>query len=115
MQLIEMNYVKIYSAANTAEAYLIQGLLKQNAIDSSLLGENLAIAIGGLPPDVCQIDILVDQDKYAKAQSIILKYENLLKKPSQNAEDWECIHCEKVNPSSFEVCWSCQNNNFSFV
>ena len=103
-----MNYKKIYSAANATEANLIQGLLELESIETSLSGEGLSIATGGLPTDVIQVELLVNEEKYAEALEIISNYEEILRQPAQDGESWECEECNKVNPETFEMCWSCQ-------
>ena len=108
-----MNYKKIYSAKNATEAHLIQGLLKQESIDAILFGENLTVAAGALPTDVFQVEILVDGDKYSEAIRIISNYEEILRLPAKDGESWECEECNKVNPDTFEICWSCQANRLT--
>ena len=103
-----MHYKKIYSASNATEAHLIQGLLERESIATSLSGEELSIATGGLPTDVIQVEVLVEEDKYAEALEVISNYEQLLKQPAQDGQSWECEECNKVNPDTFEICWSCQ-------
>ena len=108
-----MNYKKIYSAANATEAHLIQGLLERESIETNLQGEVLSTAWGGLPTDVNQVEILVDEEKYAEAVEIISNYEELLRHPAKDGESWECEECNKVNPDTFEICWSCQANRLT--
>ena len=108
-----MNYKKIYSAANAIEAHMIQGLLEKESISTNLFGEGLSIATGGLPTDVIQVDILVDEEKHAEALQIISNYEDILKQPEQNGQSWECEQCNKVNPHTFEICWNCQANRMT--
>jgi hypothetical protein len=103
-----MNYKKIYSAANAIEAHMIQGLLEQESIGTNLSGESLSTAWGGLQTDFNEVEILVDEEKYAEALQIIANYEDILKQPAQDGESWECEECNKVNPETFEMCWSCQ-------
>ena len=105
-----MNYKKVYSAANVTEAFLIQGLLKGESIETILSGENLSTVWGGLQTDFSQVDILVDEEKYAEAVEIISNYEEILKQPAQDGKSWQCEECNKVNPNTFEICWSCQAN-----
>ena len=108
-----MNYKKIYSAANATEAHLIQGLLEQESIETNLSGESLSTVWGGMQTDFNQVDVLVDETKYAKALEIISNYEEILKQPAKDGESWECADCNKVNPDSFEICWSCQANRLT--
>ena len=103
-----MNYKKVYSAANATEAHMIQGLLEQKSIETRLSGENLSTAWGGMQTDFNEVEILVDEEKYAEALQIISNYEEILKLPAQDGESWECEECKKVNPETFEICWSCQ-------
>ena len=103
-----MNYKKIYSAANATAAHLIQGLLEQKSIKTNLAGESLSTVWGGLQTDFNEVEILVDEEKYAEALQIIANYEDILKQPAQDGESWECEECNKVNPETFEMCWSCQ-------
>ena len=105
-----MNYKKIYLAANATEAHLIQGLLEQEAIETNLSGEDLSIAMGSLPTQVAQVEILVNDEKYAEAIKIISNYEEILRQPAKDGESWECEECNKVNPDTFEICWCCQAN-----
>ena len=56
------------------------------------------------------IQILVDEGKYSEALKIISNYEEMLKLPAKDGESWECKECKKVNPDTFEICWSCQGN-----
>ncbi len=102
-----MDYEIIYKAANSREAHFIKGLLKQYAIESELLGENLSIGVGELPVDVLQIDILVPKNQIKKSKNIISDYENNLSL-DESKEDWECRYCTEINPSSFEICWNCK-------
>ena len=103
-----INYKKIYSAANATEAHLVQGLLEQKSVKTNLSGESLSTVWGGLQTDFNEVEVLVDEEKYAEALEIISKYEELLKQPTQDGESWECEECNKVNPEIFEMCWSCQ-------
>ena len=103
-----MNYKKIYSAANATAAHLIQGLLEQKSIKTNLAGESLSNVWGGLQTDFNEVEILVDEEKYAEALEIISNYEEILRQPAQDGESWKCEECNKVNPDTFEMCWSCQ-------
>ena len=105
-----MKFVSLYLAANSAEAYLIQGLLNRESIEVSLIGEGLSIAAGGLPADVYHIKIMVHDLKYTKALEVIQKYEKSLKNNLQDQSDWECQDCVSLNPDSFEICWKCQKS-----
>ena len=108
-----MKYKNIYSAANATEAHLIKGLLENESIETTLSGEGLSIAMGGLPTDVIQVGIMVNEDKYAESLEIISNYEQTLREPAQDGKSWECNECKQVNPEIFEICWNCQANRLT--
>ena len=101
-----MNFIKVYKAANSNEAHLIKGLLTNSSLNVKLLGENLSVAMGGLPLEVIQVDILVHKDDYEQAKAILQNYEKKIKS-IDNRKKWICTHCSNYNPSSFEICWNC--------
>ena len=103
-----MKFKKIYSAANPTEAYFIEGLLKNQSIETMLTGENLMIAVGELPTDVFQIKVLVNEVKYTEALNIISNYEKDLKYTTYEDKNWKCGNCKNLNPITFELCWNCE-------
>ena len=54
-----------------------------------------------------------DEEKHTEALQIISNYEEILRQPAQDGENWECEECNKVNPDTFEICWSCQANRMT--
>ena len=101
-----MDYIRLYKAANANEAHFIKGLMKKYSIDTKLLGEGLSIAMGELPLEVMQVEILVHKKNLAEAKEIIYKYEEGLKVDILK-EKWTCNNCSNLNPSTFEICWKC--------
>ncbi len=75
-----MNYTKVYRAENTFEANFIKGLLLEYSIESVLLGESLSIAIGELPVDAMQVDILVENTDLVETKKILNIYKKNLTK-----------------------------------
>jgi len=108
-----LKYKEIYSAANATEAHLIKGLLERGSIETHLSGEDLSIGMGGLPTDVIQVKIMVNEDKFVEAMEIISNYEQILREPIQDGKSWKCEACHSVNPETFEICWSCQANRLT--
>tara|TARA_A100001011_G_scaffold399619_1_gene509149 strand:- start:3343 stop:3576 length:234 start_codon:yes stop_codon:yes gene_type:complete len=75
-----LNYTKVYRAENTFEANFIKGLLLEYSIESVLLGESLSIAIGELPVDAMQVDILVENTDLVETKKILNIYKKNLTK-----------------------------------
>ncbi|MBZ9611248.1 putative signal transducing protein [Rheinheimera maricola] len=94
---------RVYQAANSIEAGLVQGLLQQSVILVQLSGEFLAGAAGELPLTDVGVQLWVPQQQFSVAQRIISHYlTQLQNEPAQ----WHC-GCGELNYQSFEVCWSC--------
>ncbi len=102
-----MKYTVVYRAENSYEANFIKGLLKEYSIESELLGDNLSIAIGELPVDAMQVDILVENTNLAKSKKILQDYKNNL--TNKYLYNRNCTNCNELIPSSFESCWNCSN------
>ena len=102
-----MNYTVVYRAENSYEANFIKGLLKEYSIESKLLGDNLSIAIGELPVDAMQVDILVENTNLVKSKKILRDYKNNL--TNKSLCDRNCKNCDELIPSSFESCWNCSD------
>ena len=100
-----MNYTIVYRAENSYEANFIKGILKVYSIESKLLGDNLSIAVGELPIDAMQVDILVENTNLVKTKKILQDYKNNL--TDKKLKDRNCINCNEIIPSSFENCWNC--------
>ena len=102
-----MKYTVVYRAENSYEANFIKGLLKEYSIKSKLLGDNLSIAIGELPIDAMQVDILVENTNLLKSKKILRDYKNNL--TNKNFYNRNCKNCDELIPSSFERCWNCSD------
>lgn len=71
-----MSWVAIYKAENPIEAHLIRGLLEAEAIPVRLSGEALVGAIGELPTDVGQLEVLVPRGYSVRARGLVQAYED---------------------------------------
>jgi len=70
-----VNWISIYKAENAIEAHLVRGLLKAEGIPVRLSGEYLAGAIGELPADVAQVEVLVPRGFSVRARGIAQNYD----------------------------------------
>ena len=71
-----MSWIAVYKAENPIEAHLIRGLLEAEAIPVRLSGETLVGAIGELPADVAQVEVLVPRGFSVRARGLIQAYED---------------------------------------
>ena len=70
-----MSWIAIYRAGNAIEAHLLRALLEEHDIPVRLAGEPLAGAIGELPADVAQVELLVPRGFSVRARGLIQTYE----------------------------------------
>ena len=97
---------RVYQAANSFEAGLVQGLLQQSAVLVQLSGQYLAGAAGELPLTDIGVQLWVPLQQFHVAQQIINQYlQQLQHEPSQ----WQCS-CGESNFQSFDICWSCSQD-----
>ena len=86
---------------------MLRGLLEQQGIEATVLGEGLSSGAGELPADVVQVDILVPGRYVARAKEIANSFEASLRSENPR-DDWFCQRCGERNPDAFEICWQCQ-------
>ena len=67
----------VYDAANSIEAHLVLGLLRQAGIVGTISGEYLQGAMGELPA-FGLVKVHVDEVDYAEAMEIIAAWQNTL-------------------------------------
>jgi hypothetical protein len=67
--------MKIYSASNSVDAYIIKGLLEQQGIPARVNGEYLQGGIGELPL-IDLVTVSVEEEDYEEALSLIREYES---------------------------------------
>lgn len=99
--------LKIYSAGNITDAYLLQSLLAEAGIETQILNEYAQGGVGELSfthayPELWLINIA---DK-KQAQHIIEKFEQ----GDHPVGSVQCPNCGENNPDSFEICWRCQTD-----
>ena len=96
--------IKIYSAGNLQEAYLIRGLLYESGIETHIMNEFAQGGIGEIPFTHAYPEIwLINDDEINLAKKIINQFEA----HQHSIEDRICSSCQEVNPATFETCWRC--------
>ena len=67
--------IKLYSAQNNVDAYIVKGLLEQQGISASVYGEYLQGGIGELPM-AGLVTVSVSEDDFENAKKILRDFEN---------------------------------------
>ena len=97
-----MDWIQVYSAADSLEAHSLKGLLETSGIEVRLKGESLYSGMGELPASVLEVTLWVEDIQQGKATQLLDEYEN------NNTHLWYCSGCGELNESNFEICWQCQ-------
>lgn len=94
---------KVYSADNLPMSGYIKGLLESCEIECVLRNQNLAGAMGELPPIECwpEVWVLNDED-YDEAMRIVKSATSEV----TGKDSWQCRCGERID-GQFRMCWAC--------
>lgn len=99
--------LKLYSAGNLQEAYLILHRLEQAGIEARVLNEHAQGGVGELPFTHAYPEVwLLEPADRSRARAIVEGYEREAKMPLGSRT---CLSCGEESPASFEICWRCGN------
>ena len=96
--------LKIFSAGNLQDAYLLQSLLIEAGIETKILNEFAQGGSGEIPFTQAYPEIwLINAGDTERAKLIITQFESRPHEVGTNV----CKNCDEPNPDTFEVCWRC--------
>ena len=97
--------IRVYSAADPADAQLVRALLKGNHIEAVVQGEDLWVARGELPitPETAP-SVWVHDGDAQRARALIEERQQprTVQKPP-----WTCPSCGEQVEGQFSECWRC--------
>ncbi len=96
--------LKVFSAGNILDAYLVQSLLTEAGIETQILNEFAQGGTGEIPFTQAYPEIWLIKERDAdRAKNIIDQFEQ---RPHEVGTS-VCKNCGEPNPDTFEVCWRC--------
>jgi Putative prokaryotic signal transducing protein len=96
--------IKVYSSENSMEVGLIKGMLEQEGIACLVKNQNLAGAMGEIPPLECWPELwITDDNDLPQAKKIV---EAALSPMTESAAPWHC-QCGEIVEAQFTDCWNC--------
>ncbi len=99
---------KVFTSSDRAAIEILRGLLAQEGIESTVLNENIASALGGLPFVVAMPELwILRHEDEARAGAIVERFESPGGGRSADAGCWTCSECGEVIEGQFTECWSC--------
>lgn len=97
--------LKIYSAGNITDAYLLQSLLAEADIETQILNEYAQGGVGEISFTHAYPELwLINSSDLKQARNIIESFEYT----DEPVGVTQCPNCGEENPDSFEICWRCQ-------
>ena len=95
---------RVFTAATSLVAYLIQQMLEKESIQARVFNEHAYGAAGELPITEVWPEVWIDDDRnFPAARFIIERYET-----TTNCEIVvPCAQCKEQSPKNFDLCWYC--------
>jgi rubrerythrin len=104
----------VYTARDEMDATFVQGLLRQDGIESIVQGQALGSAWGTLPlSDESLPSVWVEETDVERARPIIETYRRTDQANAENATaeesraTWSCPNCGERVEDQFTQCWKC--------
>ena len=96
--------LKIFSAGNILDAYLVQSLLAEAGIETQIFNEFAQGGTGEIPFTQAYPEIWLIKERDADRAKIII--DQFEQRPHE-VGTCTCQNCDEPNPDTFEVCWRC--------
>ncbi|MGA0381487.1 MAG: DUF2007 domain-containing protein [Arenicellales bacterium] len=94
--------LRVYIAASLAQAHLVQQMLASAGIRSRVLNEYSSGGLGELAATSTWPEVWIDREQQtALARRLIADFE------SRVDEEKPCAGCGEPNPTTFDICWRC--------
>ena len=95
--------IRLYTAANLQEAFIIKNLLELEGINCSVRNFNSSSIVGEIPFTHAWPEVWLIQEKdRQKGEKVLNKF-----KKERTDENKMCENCSEINPLNFEFCWNC--------
>ncbi|MBN2055176.1 DUF2007 domain-containing protein [bacterium] len=99
---------KLYSHPNSAIVHHVRNVMLGFGIETEVMKENLAGAVGELPPNEVWVELWVADERYGEAR-VVLEEVVLEEVKRMDAElpEWCCPDCGELLDGRFTQCWQC--------
>jgi hypothetical protein len=101
--MAELDYVRVFVAANPLLVSHIANLLESAGIPVERRNQTLGGAAGELPPGECEPEVWVAPHNRARAEGLI----QLSQSGEAQGPSWRCPDCGELLDSVFDACWQC--------
>ena len=111
--MTESNLRTVGPYASAPKAHLAKAFLGENGIQSAVVGDQIAEALGYLGVTISKIELLVHQAHVDEARRLLSEWEQESRLRNQDRwgvesrMGWRCADCKETNQQNFDECWSC--------
>jgi hypothetical protein len=97
--------IRVYTAADPADARMLCDLLNDNGVRAVVQGEALWGARGEIPmgPTTAP-SVWIEEADVERARVLIADYES---RPAAHSPSWKCPNCGERVGGQFSQCWKC--------
>ncbi len=96
--------IKVYSSENSMDVGLVKGMLEQEGIACLVKNQNLAGALGEIPPQECWPELWIANERdLPQAKKIV---EAVMSPLREYKAPWLCACGEEIE-GQFTSCWNC--------
>lgn len=97
--------IRVYTAADPADAQLVCDLLNDRGLKAVVQGEALWAARGEIPAGPTTApSVWVNEPDVDQARALIAEYE---RRPKDQPPAWKCSKCGEKVEGQFSACWKC--------
>ena len=103
--------VATYTSA--ASGHLVKAILEGNGIQTAVVGDQIAEALGYFGVVVTKVELLVRHSDAEEARRLLSEWERQSHSRTQDRWGiesrlgWLCSNCSEINEPNFDECWSC--------
>lgn len=98
---------KVYSNSDLAALAIVRDLLSQEGIESKVLNENTAAALGEIPFLHAMPELWVRDEDREQADAVVERFESGETRESMARPAWTCPECNEQIDGQFTECWNC--------
>jgi hypothetical protein len=104
-----MALVKVFTSNDSMQAHFVCSLLEQEGIAATVLGDKLALALGGVPMTSGTLPgVWVAEEAHDRAVEVVQRVrKGGVREQLANVASWTCPKCGEVIEPQFTECWSC--------
>ena len=96
--------IRVYTALQRFDAYLVADRLNQVGIKAHVFNEHASSIVGDVPADVAQPQVWIERECDRERAQVVLRD---IESAGSRQVDVLCGSCGESSPGNFDLCWKC--------